>query len=165
MNPVTIRPADMNDLDDLTRLYFDFHEFHVHGVPDRLISLGDRDTYDSSGLKQALEKIFKSDDSIIFLAIANDQAVGFAEVYYREDESNPLRVAWRYGDLQSLMVDEKYRKHGIGRLLVETSEKWAKDKGAAEMRLDIWEFDQGPLHFYENIGYHTLRRKMFRNLR
>lgn len=163
MNPAKIRPADINDLDDLTRLYYDFHEFHVIGVPDHLVSLGDRDTYDNSGLKAALEKIFQSDDSIIFLAILDNHAVGLAEIYIREDDPNLTRVTRRHGYLQSLMVDHKFRKQGIGRLLMETAEKWVKDKGATEMRLDIWEFEQGPLDFYESIGYHTLRRKMVRD--
>lgn len=30
------------------------------------------------------------------------------------------------------------------------------------MRLDIWEFDEDPLRFYERSGYRTLRREMIR---
>ena len=164
MNHITIRTANINDLSSLTRLYFDFHEFHVKGVPDRLVSMGQLEEYDNTELKNALEKIFRSDDSEIFLAIADNQIVGLAEVYLRADEPNPLRVARRYGFVQSLIVDEKSRKRGIGRRLMETAEKWAKSKGAFEMRLDIWEFGQGPLAFYENIGYRTIRRTMVRGL-
>ncbi len=28
------------------------------------------------------------------------------------------------------------------------------------MRVEIWEFAQGPLHFYEALGYRTLKRDL-----
>ncbi len=28
------------------------------------------------------------------------------------------------------------------------------------MQLDIWEFPAGPLHFYEDLGYRTLKRHL-----
>jgi diamine N-acetyltransferase len=49
---------------------------------------------------------------------------------------------------------------GLGRLLVEVAQQWARERGATEMQLDIWEFAAGPLHFYERLGYRTLKRHL-----
>jgi GNAT superfamily N-acetyltransferase len=164
MDSVVIRSAGRQDIEVLCRLYFQFHQYHVGGVPDRLASLGEPDEYDYSELRVNLENIIRDDDSVLFLAQVGQQPAGFAEVYVRDDKPDPARVSYRYGHLQSLMVLDKFRRNGIGTRLVEETHRWAKEQGATEMRLDIWEFDRGPLDFYENAGYRTLRRTLVRGL-
>jgi GNAT superfamily N-acetyltransferase len=164
MNDVMIRLANKEDLKALCKLYVEFHEFHVRGIPDRLRSLGDPEKYDCSELFPKLKEIITNKDSEIFIAEANQKPVGFAEVYIREDRPDPARVCRRYGHLQSLLVTEKSRKKGTGKKLVGAAETWAKQKGATEMQLDIWEFPEGPLDFYQNLGYRTLRRTLTRQL-
>ena len=78
----------------------------------------------------------------------------------RQDEAHPLRVAYRFGYLQSLIVSAAFRAQGLGRLLVEAAQQWARERGATEMQVDIWEFAAGPLHFYERLGYRTLIRHL-----
>ena len=164
MNEVKIRLAGIEDLEALCKLYVEFHEFHVRGVPDRLRSLGDPEKYDCSELFRKLKEIINDKDSDIFIAEINQKPVGFAEVYIREGKPDPARVCRRHGYLQSLLVTEKSRKKGTGKKLVQSAETWAKQKGAAEMQLDIWEFTEGPLDFYQNLGYRTLRRTIVRGL-
>jgi GNAT superfamily N-acetyltransferase len=145
-------------------LYFEFHEFHVRGVPDRLLSLGDPDAFDSSELCSALEKIIENEDAALFLAEVAGQPMGLAEVCVRQDEPHPAKISRTYGHLQSLIVGEAFRRQSIGGQLVEAAQRWAGEKGATEMRLDTWEFADGPLGFYERLGYRTLRRTLVREL-
>jgi GNAT superfamily N-acetyltransferase len=160
-----IRLANLADREILGHLYHEFHQFHVQGVPDRLVSLGKPpDKYKNSELFKTLEKIIKDDNSAIFVAELDSKIVGLAEVYFRKDEPNPLKVSYRYGFIQSLIVTESFRKRQIGTSLLKAAEQWAKEKGAIEMRLDIWEFIQGPLGFYEKREYQTLRRTLVRKL-
>lgn len=159
-----IRPAKPEDLPALCALYFEFHEFHVRGVLDRLSSLGDPEAFDPSELRAALEKIMQSGDSALFVAESSGRVVGLAEVYLRRDEPDPAIVAHCYGYLQSLMVDPVFRRRGIATRLVAAAEGWARAHGAAEMRLQTWEFDAGPLPFYDRLGYRTLRRTLVRDL-
>jgi GNAT superfamily N-acetyltransferase len=105
-----------------------------------------------------------SADSTIFVAEEEGEILGFGEVYFREDQpSRGLRVH-TYGHLQSMFVCSGRRHEGIGTKLLQACESWAKTLGAEEMRLDIWEFREGPLGFYESTGYRTLRRSMIRKL-
>ncbi|HXV98759.1 MAG TPA: GNAT family N-acetyltransferase, partial [Anaerolineae bacterium] len=160
----TIRMADTDDLSVLCKLYVEFHEFHVRGVPDRLLSLGPAATYDCAKLYPNLEKIIQNSEAALFLAEIADHPVGLAEVYVRQDEANSAKVVRRYGHLQSLMVQEAYRQQGIGTRLLEAAEQWARQQGAIEMQLDIWEYAGGPLRFYEHLGYRTLRRTLVRDI-
>jgi hypothetical protein len=47
MAAITTRPATVHDREALCRLYHASHQFHVRGVPDRLVILGEPlDTYE-----------------------------------------------------------------------------------------------------------------------
>jgi ribosomal protein S18 acetylase RimI-like enzyme len=165
MCEVTIRTANERDLDALDKLYYNFHQYHVREVPDRLQDLGKIEDQEWSRLHQALRDIFANQDAAIILAEVSGQAIGLAEVYYRQDnEINPLIVPHKYAYLQSIMVSEPYRKSGIGKKLMETAQQWGRDKGATEMRLDVWEFNQGTIQFYEKMGFRTLKRSLVTGL-
>jgi len=159
-----IRLAETNDLKVLCQLYIAFHEFHVRGIPARLLSLGDPGTYDCTDLFKTLNELLVDPNVAIFVADVDGRVVGLAEVHLRHDESSSAKVAYPYGYLQSLMVEAAFRRRGVGRQLVAAAEQWAKGRGAAEMRLETWEFAAGPLSFYESIGYATLRRTLSRSL-
>jgi GNAT superfamily N-acetyltransferase len=161
---MTIRLAEMSDLEVLCRLYVAFHEFHVRGVPTRLLSLGDSETYDCTDLFKTLAELLADPDAALFVADVDGRIVGLAEVYLRQDEPSSARVAYQHGYLQSLMVDPTFRGCGVGTQLVRATEDWAKARGAAEMRLETWEFPAGPLPFYVRVGYTTLRRTLIRPL-
>ena len=165
MREVIIRLATEADLAALDRLYYDFHQYHVRGVPDRLQDLGQIENQDWSRLHQALRDIFANKDAVILLAEVSGQLTGLAEVYFRHDaEADTLIVPHKYAHLQSIMVSEPYRKSGIGKKLIEAAQQWAREKGATEMRLDVWEFNQGTIRFYEKMGFHTLKRALVTDL-
>lgn len=70
---LSIREANSSDIEPLCKLYFEFHKFHVRGVPDRLLSLGEPpDIYEHSELYRTLEKIINDDDSALFRAKDNE---------------------------------------------------------------------------------------------
>jgi GNAT superfamily N-acetyltransferase len=164
VNQATVRPAIDRDLDVLCRLYVEFHEFHVRGFPDRLQSLGRPEDFDCSELNRQLRTIMAGPDSMLFVAFTGDALVGLAEVYIREDQRGPAVVTRRHGLLQSMMIHESCRHQHIGTTLIEAAEEWARTQGAVEMRLEAWEFPQGPLQFYEKLGYSTLKRKLVKAL-
>lgn len=159
-----IRRAAIHDLDVLCRLYVAFHEFHVQELPDRLSSIGDPDMFDCTDLSHTLANFLTQPDAAIFVADVDQRIVGLAEVYLRQDEEGSPKILYRYGYVQSLMVDERVRGQGIGTALVAAAEQWTREQGAREMRLETWEFPAGPLAFYEGAGYYTLRRMLVRPL-
>jgi ribosomal protein S18 acetylase RimI-like enzyme len=165
MCEIIIRTAGEQDFDALDKLYYDFHQYHVREIPDRLQDLGKIENQDWSRLHHALRDIFANKDAIIFLAEDSGLLIGLVEVYFRQDdEANSLIVPHKYAHLQSLMVSEPYRKSGIGKKLMDVAQQWAREKGATEMRLDVWEFNQGTIQFYEKMGFHTLKRTLVTDL-
>jgi ribosomal protein S18 acetylase RimI-like enzyme len=161
---VSIRPANDHDIEALCQIYYDFHELHVCGVPTHLRSLGDKEQWDRTSLREALGKIVKSDDSEAFVAEAAGKLVGLIEVYVRQDPDEATLIRHQYAELQSLVVLAPYRRRGIGARLVEVARRWGREKGATEMRLGVWEFNQAAREFWETVGFKTLKRRMVAEL-
>jgi GNAT superfamily N-acetyltransferase len=65
---------------------------------------------------------------------------------------------------QGLVVSEPFRKQGLGKQLLEAVQSWMSEHGAAEIMLDMWEFPEGPLHFYEAVGFRTIKRRLVKAL-
>lgn len=161
----SIRRATEADIGRLCELYFEFHEFHVRGVPGRLLSLGTIDTFEREKLSAGLREILKREDAAVFVAQLGKEVVGLVEVYLRQTPADKTNVASRvYGYVQSLLVTEPMRGQGVGRSLLAAAEDWAREKGAVESELDIWEFAEGPLQFYKQLGYQTIKQTMYRKL-
>jgi ribosomal protein S18 acetylase RimI-like enzyme len=157
---LSIRPMGEGDFRTLAEMYYDFHQFHVAGVPAHLCSLGRRDEWDREPFYDILRKILAADNATIWLAEFAGQVVGLMEVYVRQDEEDPAVVAHRYMELQSLLVLEPFRRRGVANRLLEFAIAWARPKGATEIRLSLWEFNAGARAFYEALGFRTLQRRM-----
>jgi GNAT superfamily N-acetyltransferase len=59
----------------------------------------------------------------------------------------------RYARVGSVCVSERLRGQGIGGLLMAQAEQWACERGATDMRLNVWAFNSKALQFYAELGY------------
>jgi GNAT superfamily N-acetyltransferase len=159
-----VRPATDRDIPVLCELYRDFHQFHAKRLPTRLSSLASQWESEKVALAERLREIVHSPDADILVAEVDGQVIGFSELYLRQEDKTAARPACRYCHLQSMFVGEPHRRLGAGRLLLSVSESWSKSRGASEIRLDIWEFPEGPRGFYETCGYRPYRRSLARPL-
>lgn len=101
----------------------------------------------------------------LFLAEEDGRPVGFVHVLLRDMPDFPIFVPRRYAIIDTIVVQSGHRDRGIGRMLMQTSEEWAIARGAASVELGVYEFNQIAISFYENLGFHTLSRKMQKELR
>jgi len=89
----------------------------------------------------------------IFIAEVDGEKVGYIHLSsYECTYSDSLK------NILALVVDESYRKMGIGRKLIETAEEWAKGLGAKGIRL-VSGYNRTTAHqFYLSYGY-VLRKE------
>lgn len=160
---VRVREAAAADVATLARLYGEFHSFHVAGVPD-LLRNPDPGEANPVDFERQVIAIVADEDALMLLAEERGAAVGFAEAYLRTDERTPFTHERRYVLLQSVGVTTASRGRGAGRALVDAVERWARSRGAVELRLNTWDFDGGPLGFYERLGYTTQKRRLVKLL-
>ena len=96
----------------------------------------------------------------ILVAEGEDAIVGFACLKLVDHPGSPYRLPQRYLDVDEFGVDERSRRQGVGRALFEAVREYAKSQGVSRIELNMWEFNQEALAFYEAIGFSTYRRYM-----
>ena len=91
------------------------------------------------------------------------QITGMVMVDYIDRPESPYRYAERFAHIAEICVDEKHRRRGVGRRLLDFVKADAKEKGFSRIELDVWAFNDA-LAFYENEGYTVFRRYLELNL-
>jgi GNAT superfamily N-acetyltransferase len=80
------------------------------------------------------------------------QIIAFITVFL-VTESGPLLQPVPFARVGSICVGARHRGRGIGKALMAQAERWALERGASDMRLNVWAFNQAALRFYEELGY------------
>lgn len=92
----------------------------------------------------------KRDDSVIFVATADERPCGFIQLY-------PLWSSWyckRIWFLSDLYVDERARRQGAGAMLVERVKEHADRSGASSVMVELPQAEPHLYAFYERLGFH-----------
>ncbi|MBN1499787.1 MAG: GNAT family N-acetyltransferase [Spirochaetes bacterium] len=58
------------------------------------------------------------------------------------------------GGIDSIFVDEKFRKHGYGKELAERSIKWLKSNNCKNISVSVAEGHESVFSFYEKLGFY-----------
>jgi GNAT superfamily N-acetyltransferase len=151
---VVIRQVSRADVEALRSLYEEFHAFHVRGVPSHL-RMAEQGEADAGEFDRAVERLVEDEDAALLVAESEGRLIGLVEVYLDPVQESPFRVLRKTATLQSLLVTEGFRGSGLGRRLVGAAEQWATERGVEEMQTKTWEFPEGPLSFYETLGYRS----------
>ncbi len=102
-------------------------------------------------------------DSTALVLVALDAGegtspVGFLSLRIYDTPADPTMVPRRRGHLETLIVNARQRRRGIGRRLLATATDWARARGATEMVLTTWVGNAEADAFYERLGYRVLSR-------
>jgi aminoglycoside 6'-N-acetyltransferase I len=94
---------------------------------------------------------------VVFVAEANARLVGFAEVGLRShadgcDARRPV------GYLEGWYVERRWRKRGVGRMLVGVAAGWCRAQGAREMASDTWSTNRGSVTAHRALGFQVVDR-------
>lgn len=83
------------------------------------------------------------------------QVVGWVHVYTRQ-----LLLTDLQAEIGGLVVDEGHRHSGIGRLLMQHAEEWARKKGCEAVTLRSNVLHKDAHIFYEKVGYRSIKTLM-----
>ena len=103
------------------------------------------------------------DGALILIAEIDGQAAGMVTAQINE-ETGSLVHPHKYCRIGSISVSISHRGSGIGRSLMSAIEAWATSQGASDLRLTVWDFNQRAIAFYEELGYQTRSRLMWKPL-
>jgi GNAT superfamily N-acetyltransferase len=96
-----------------------------------------------------LVEILQNANHIVLVAERNGSGIaGYVELFPFRTLTADARV-----EIGGLIVDEACRSQGIGRLLMERAEDWARAHGYMEARLRSNIIREEAHRFYESLGY------------
>lgn len=100
----------------------------------------------------------------ILIAKDNQTIIGFAVVEIKKSPAFESMVERKYAYINDFGVKSEYKREGVGTALFNACVVWSKEKGAQSLELNVWEFNQQAISFYERFGMKTMSRKMTFNL-
>lgn len=106
--------------------------------------------YDSKITQDILEKQYISNNRLILVAETSEKKlVGCTFLEIMEDYIRPNRILY----VTYVAVDEKYRNHGIGKMLLYAAETKSKEFGCSAIELTSANFRKGAHEFYIRLGF------------
>lgn len=132
----TLVRADLEHLEILTPLFDAYRVFYEQPT-------------DLTGARDYLRERLSYLESAIFLALSDQQGLGFTQMY-PSFTSIYLERIWI---LYDLYVVPEARGWGIGRALMERAQRFARESGAKRVELSTARDNRPAQALYESLGY------------
>jgi len=137
----------LNELDQVSQLFNQYRMFY--GQASNL-----------EGAKEFIKERIENNESVIFLAVENDSPAGFVQLY-PIFTSVGMNRKWLLNDL---FVAEDYRRHGVGKALMNKAKDLAVETRAAGILLETTKDNVKAQALYESLGYEKEDAVYFYNL-
>lgn len=124
-----------------------------------LIALLEHDI-DEKTVRKNLERLKKAGEPPLVATLAK-RIVGLCGLHKMIAVHRPAPV----GRITILVVAGEARKHGIGRLLVDAAEQWARDQGCQIMEVTSNDRLTAAHAFYRHMGYDRTSIRFFKKLK
>ena len=149
-----IRFAEENELNRINELRRQVNDLHVAGKPE-VFKPGF-----SQELQDYIRMIWDDPDKEIVVAELDGVICGFAVMHHINKPENPFMFERDYLDVDEFGVDDAYRRHGVATAMIDFIRDYAVKNGFHRIELNMWEFNEDALAFYEAAGFSTYRRYM-----
>ena len=151
---MTIRFAKENELVRVNELRKQVNDLHVEGKPE-VFKAGFNDE-----LRDHVYDIWNDPEQEIVVADSDGVICGFAVLHHIVKPATPFMYERDFMDVDEFCVDKEYRRQGVASEIITFIRNYAKEKGVNRIELNMWEFNQDALAFYEAVGFKTYRRYM-----
>ncbi len=129
--------AGINDIEPAAKLFNEYRVFYKKGS-------------DIEGAKKFLSERIKNDESVIFIAMSdNNEAMGFTQLYPLFSSTN-MKKLWLLNDL---FVNSEFRKTGVGEALIEKAKQLARDTNARGLILETANDNTEAKNLYIKTGW------------
>lgn len=135
-NPLRIVRAAAKDAERVAPLFDSYRQFYKHKS-------------DLKGARAFLSERLKGDESVIFLALAGEKAVGFVQLYPCFS-STAMKRMWILNDL---FVTPEARRGGAAKALMERARQWAVETKADGLWLETAVDNHPAQRLYESLGW------------
>ena len=89
----------------------------------------------------------------VLVAMVDDEIVGYVTVLCKVMNDELEDGDYEYGLVSDLVVLKPHRNKGLGRLLLDEAETFARDQGVAWLRIGVLSDNRGALSLYRSLGF------------
>ncbi|NRD79859.1 GNAT family N-acetyltransferase [Bacillus sp. BRMEA1] len=155
-SPFTVRSATLKDFMGISNLKEQVQQLHIEGRPDLYADA-------SASLEIATyETWLNSTDTKIFIVEDNDKEI-IAYIILdikKPADSNPILRERKILFIRSIGVSKTCRGQGIGKILIKKAFEYCKEIHAESVELNVLEFNENAIRFYEKLGFKTKSRQL-----
>jgi diamine N-acetyltransferase len=157
---IHVRRATANDYDNLCKVYDETDTLHRVNLPTIF-----KKPNGPPREKDDYLEVINDEDAGFFVAEVDEELVGFIHILVRDTPVFPVLIQQHYAVIDGIAIKSEFQNQGLGRILMEKAQEWAVIKGAEYIELNVYEFNENAISFYERLGYHTSSRRMRKNLK
>jgi ribosomal protein S18 acetylase RimI-like enzyme len=159
MMDITIRKVNIADYEKILPLMDSINKLHRQEHPEIF-----QEPIENNNDNDYLREQILDENVGFFVAESAGDILGYIHASVRETPPISILVPRRYATIESLVVRQDVHRCGIGRLLMNAIRKWAKSIEVTNIDLNVYDFNQAALLFYENLGYKTYSRRMKKSI-
>ena len=90
-----------------------------------------------------MNPIYQKENFAVFVVRFDDENVGYALASVEHD----------VGEIDSIFVVSKYRRKGLGKKLMEKSQRWLAEQNVKKISISVAEGNESAFPFYQKLGY------------
>ena len=144
MEDITIRCASLNDIELIQKLNYKLFELEKENFDSTLIL----DWPLSEEGKKYFEELINNE--YVIVAIKGEDVIGYFAGSINEKGSYELI---QYGEINNMLVDDKYRGLGIGKQLINKFKEYCKDKNITNLKVVTSAKNKNAIEFYRKQGF------------
>ena len=151
---MSVRFAKETELDRINVLRKQVNDLHVKGKPEIFKPGFPKE------LSDHIYTIWNDPEQKIVVCERFGEICGFAVLHHIVRPETPFMFERDFLDVDEFCVDEAHRRTGVATEMIAFIRAYAKEQGFQRIELNMWEFNQDALAFYEAVGFSTYRRYM-----
>ena len=132
-----IKAIDWNDINKIKALWEDLNAHHL------LMSTNFKQFYSEFTFEKRIESLSKKERLITFVAQDRGENIGYC-IASVDDHS---------GEIDSILIQERHRRTGIGSQLISFAIDWLEKEGCETIRVGIVEGNEAAIGFYKRFGF------------
>jgi ribosomal protein S18 acetylase RimI-like enzyme len=117
---------------------------------------------DEDAVKSDFLSAIASDDHLIYVAINGNDVIAYIWAQHVKRDESALAYAASKLYIHHISVSTGCRRNNVGRALMERIEQDAQLLMVGHIALDVWNFNEGASHFFENSGYESFNINMWK---
>lgn len=140
-----IRTMKEEDYESVKALLDKLHELHLENRPDIFIE-------GEPFPKDRFERIMEDENRLGTVYEKDGKIIGVVIVSLVIHEADEISSERKTLLIESIYIEEEYRRQGIGRELYEYILNVAKQMDVKALELNVWGFNENAIKFYEAVG-------------